>query len=89
MSRRQADEETRTDGTRIGPGDARYRAVVEKRFNKRFVASPEYVRLAESTEQVIGALEESVREGHRLVVTSGGRRKPRVVQSRNSPWAYH
>jgi aclacinomycin oxidase len=57
---------------RIGPGDPRYRAVVEKRFNKRFAASPDYVRLVGSTDQVAAAVEEAVREGSRLVVTSGG-----------------
>jgi aclacinomycin oxidase len=57
---------------RIGPGDPRYRAVVEKRFNKRFSAQPDYVRLVSSTEQAVSAVEEAVAEGTRLVVTSGG-----------------
>jgi hypothetical protein len=57
---------------RIGPDDPRYLAVVEKRFNKRFLASPDYVRLVGSTEQVAAAVEEAVREGRRLAVTSGG-----------------
>jgi aclacinomycin oxidase len=60
-----------TDG-RIDPDDPRYRAVVDKRFNKRFSASPDYVRLVSSTEEVVAAVEEAVREGRRLVVTSGG-----------------
>src|ERR1700682_401445 len=60
------------ESIRIGPGDPRYLAVVEKRFNKRFRASPDYVRLVRSTEQVVSAVEEAVREGRRLVVTSGG-----------------
>jgi aclacinomycin oxidase len=46
--------------------------VVEKRFNKRFSASPDYVRLVESTAQVISAVEAAVREERRVVVTSGG-----------------
>ena len=58
--------------TRIEPGDPRYRAVVDKRFNKRFTASPDYVRLVDSTEQVRVAVEEAVGEGRRVVVTSGG-----------------
>ncbi len=45
---------------------------LEKQFNKRFRAKPDYILLAGSTEQVIAAVEESVREGRRLVVTSGG-----------------
>lgn len=57
---------------RIGPGDARYRAVVEKRFNKRFIAHPDYVRLVTSSADLTSAVQDAVREGQRLVVTSGG-----------------
>jgi hypothetical protein len=57
---------------RIGPDDPRYLAVVDKRFNKRFSARPDYVRLVDSTDQVVSAVEEAVREQTRLVVTSGG-----------------
>jgi aclacinomycin oxidase len=64
--------ETQTESVRIGPDDPDYRAVVEKRFNKRFSASPDYVRLVSSSDQVISAVEDAVREGQRLVVTSGG-----------------
>jgi FAD/FMN-containing dehydrogenase len=56
----------------IGPDDPRYRAVVDKRFNKRFGAKPDYVRLARSTDDVLAAVADAVREGRRLVVTSGG-----------------
>ena len=62
----------RIESVKIGPDDPRYRAVVDKRFNKRFRASPDYVRLAGSTDEVVSAVEEAVREGRRLVVTSGG-----------------
>src|SRR4051794_34946369 len=71
MTTRQTADDT-IESIKIGPGDPRYLAVVEKRFNKRFSASPDYVRLASSTEQVVLAVEEAVREGRRLVVTSGG-----------------
>jgi FAD/FMN-containing dehydrogenase len=71
LTEREADD-PRTGSVRIGPGDPRYRAVVEKRFNKRFLASPDYVRLVHSTDQVVSAVEEAVRERRRLVVTSGG-----------------
>jgi FAD/FMN-containing dehydrogenase len=71
LTEREADN-PRTGSVRIGLGDPRYRAVVEKRFNKRFLASPEYVRLVHSTDQVVSAVEEAVRERRRLVVTSGG-----------------
>jgi hypothetical protein len=64
--------DTQIESSKIGPDDPRYLAVVGKHFNKRFRASPDYVRLASSTEQVVSAVEEAVREGRRLVVTSGG-----------------
>ena len=62
----------RTGAAKIGPDDARYRAVVDKQFNKRFTARPDYVRLTESTAQVATAIEEAVREGRRFALTSGG-----------------
>src|SRR6185295_18703017 len=58
--------------TRITPDDPRYRAVVDKRFNKRYSASPDYVRLVHSSDEVVAAVDEAVKEGRRLVVTSGG-----------------
>jgi hypothetical protein len=72
MSTRQASDDTRIASVRIGPDDPRYLAVVTKRFNKRFNANPDYVRLVCSTDQLISAVEEAVREGRRLAVTSGG-----------------
>jgi hypothetical protein len=72
MSTRQPTDDTRIESIRIGPDDPRYLAVVDKRFNKRFSARPDYVRLVSSTEQVVSAVEEAAREGHRLVATSGG-----------------
>ena len=62
----------RTGAAKIGPDDPRYHAVVDKRFNKRFAARPDYVRLTESTAQVVSAVDEAVREGRRLAITSGG-----------------
>src|SRR5881397_2556158 len=64
--------ETRVESRRIAPDDSRYLAVIEKRFNKRFGASPDYVRLVGSSDQVIAAVEDAVREGRRVAVTSGG-----------------
>ena len=72
MSTRRATDETRIESVRIGPDDPQYLAVVDKRFNKRFSARPDYVRLVSSTDQVVSAVEEAVREGRRLAVTSGG-----------------
>ncbi len=72
MSKRQSTDDTRIESIRIGPDDPRYLAVVDKRFNKRFRARPDYVRLISTTDQVVSAVEEAGREGRRLVVTSGG-----------------
>src|SRR5258708_40172688 len=72
MSTHQTTDDTQTESLRISTGDPRYLAVVDKRFNKRFRASPDYVRLVSSTEQVVAAVEDAVSEGRRLVVTSGG-----------------
>src|SRR2546428_10108728 len=74
MSTRQTTDDTRIESLRIGPDDPRYRAVVDKRFNKRFSASPDYVRLVSSTDQVVSAVEGAGRGGRRLAVTSGGGR---------------
>lgn len=60
------------DDTRATPDDPRYLAVIDKRFNKRFKASPDYVRIVRSTGDVVAAVDEAVREGRRVVVTSGG-----------------
>jgi len=61
-----------TQSPKIGPDDPRYRAVVDKRFNKRYSGSPDYVRLVDSTDEVVSAVQDAVNEGRRLVVTSGG-----------------
>lgn len=61
-----------TNDERIGPDDPRYRAVLDKQFNKRFGASPDYVRLAGSTDDVVSAVQEAIDEGRRLVATTGG-----------------
>ncbi len=72
MTTRQGADDARIESIRVDPNDPRYLAVVNKRFNKRFVAKPDYVCLVKSTDQVVSAVEDAVREGHRLVVTSGG-----------------
>ncbi|HEY4303741.1 MAG TPA: FAD-binding oxidoreductase [Gemmatimonadaceae bacterium] len=61
-----------TDSPKIGPDDPRYRAVLDRQFNKRHHANPDYVRLAQSTEDVVASVDDAVRDGKRLVVTSGG-----------------
>lgn len=72
MTTRQTTNDTTVGSPNIAPDDPQYRAVVEKRFNKRYAARPDYVRLASSTDQVIAAVQTAVSEGRRLVVTSGG-----------------
>ncbi|MDQ6635125.1 MAG: FAD-binding oxidoreductase [Gemmatimonadota bacterium] len=72
MSTGQSTHARQLHSSRIEPDDPRYRAVVDKRFNKRFYASPDYVRLVSTTEEVVTAVGEAVKEGRRLVVTSGG-----------------
>ena len=72
MSTPPATGETPIESARIGPEDPRYRAVVDKRFNKRYSAKPDYVRLVGSGPEVVSAVEEAVAEKRRLVATSGG-----------------
>ena len=72
MTSRQISEPTDLESHKAGPDDARYLIVVEKRFNKRFSARPDYVWVVNSTDQVVSAVERSVKEGRRLAVTSGG-----------------
>jgi hypothetical protein len=57
---------------RIEPGDPRYADLVGRGFNKRFMGNPDYVRLVASSEQVVDAVEDAVRDGLRLAVRSGG-----------------
>ena len=68
----RANESSTIEGLKIRVGDPRYRAVVDKQFNKRFTASPEYVRLVHSADEIVSAVQNAVSERHRLVVTSGG-----------------
>ena len=72
MSTSQSSAGAPSAPAKIGPDDPRYRAVVDRQFNKRFRANPDYVRIVTSAEQVASVLEEAVGEGRRVVVTSGG-----------------
>jgi hypothetical protein len=49
MLTRHTTDDTRLESIRIGPDDRRYLDVVDKRFNKRFRANPDYVRLVSSS----------------------------------------
>ena len=71
MSTRQSANDQHSS-MKIGPDDPRYRAVLEKQFNKRYRAKPDYVRLVSSTDEVKAAVQDAVRENRRFVITSGG-----------------
>ena len=68
----RVNDATHVERPRIAADDPRYRAVIDKRFNKRFAASPDYVRLVHSADEVMTAVQDAVSERQRLVVTSGG-----------------
>jgi hypothetical protein len=55
----------------VGPDDPRYDDLVG-RGSRRFVGTPDYVRLVCSTEQVVGAVQDAVSERSRVAVRSGG-----------------
>ncbi len=69
---RQSTDDQQNASAKTGPDDPRYRAVLEKQFNKRYRAQPDYVRLVSSTEEVKAAVQDAVRENRRFVITSGG-----------------
>ena len=56
----------------ILPGDLRYASVINKQFNKRYTANPDYICVAHSVSDAAEALADAVREDLRVVVTSGG-----------------
>jgi FAD/FMN-containing dehydrogenase len=57
--------------TRITKDDDRYEALSQG-FNQRWVATPDYIAMASSTEDVVAAVEEAVGGGKRISVRSGG-----------------
>jgi FAD/FMN-containing dehydrogenase len=62
----------RVRADRIGPEDPRYADLAHRGFNKRFRGQPDVVRLVCSTEQVVDAVEDAVRDQLRVVVRGGG-----------------
>lgn len=56
----------------IRPGDDGYQDLSERGLNQRFTARPEEFRLATTTEQVVAAVRDAVRDGKRIAVRSGG-----------------
>ena len=57
---------------KVGPDDPRYGDLVRRGFNKRFAGKPDYVRPVGSTEQVVEAVQDAVRDNLRVAVRSGG-----------------
>ncbi|GAA3758359.1 FAD-binding oxidoreductase [Plantactinospora mayteni] len=55
----------------VGPDDPRYPDLV-RRGNRRFVGTPDQVRVVGSTEQVRAAVQAGVQAGQRIAVRSGG-----------------
>lgn len=56
----------------VGPDDLRYQDLVNRGFNARFAARPEWIRLVHTTGQVVRVVDEAVRAGKRISVRSGG-----------------
>ncbi|MFJ8686589.1 FAD-binding protein [Micromonospora wenchangensis] len=56
----------------IGPTDRRYADALQRGFNRRFVGSPEAVRIVSTTKQVVAAVQAAVTAGKKVVVRSGG-----------------
>ncbi len=56
----------------IGPGHPEYIATINKQFNKRFSARPDYVQRADTTAAIEAAVQEAVDNKLRIVATSGG-----------------
>jgi hypothetical protein len=59
------------DAVTVRPGDPRYADLVSG-LNQRWTSTPDHVRLATSTEQVVAAVQAAVRDGRRISVRSGG-----------------
>ncbi|HET6738915.1 MAG TPA: FAD-binding protein [Kribbella sp.] len=61
-----------TRGPKIGPNDQRYQDLVQRGQNRRFVGSPDYVRVIRSTDDAVDAVQGAVRGGKRIAVRGGG-----------------
>ncbi|MFI5694276.1 FAD-dependent oxidoreductase [Kribbella sp. NPDC051586] len=59
-------------GAKIGPGDARYQDLVTRGQNRRFVGTPDYIRVIRSPQDAVAAVQEAVRAGKRIAVRGGG-----------------
>jgi len=59
-------------GNTVGADDPRYAQLLQRNFNKRFTGRPDWIRLVDSSEQVMAAVQEAVDGGLRVVARSGG-----------------
>ena len=57
---------------KVDPEDSRYRHLVSRVDNTRFMPQPEYFHLVNSTEQVVEAVNQATAAGKRITVRSGG-----------------
>ena len=57
---------------RIGRGDLRYTDLTRRGFNRRFQSTPDFVCIVDSSEHVIQAVQDAVRDRLRVAVRSGG-----------------
>jgi hypothetical protein len=64
--------DSRLAADKIGPDDPRYDDLARRGFNRRFVGTPDYIRAVGSSEQVVDAVQEAVRDKLQLAVRSGG-----------------
>lgn len=60
------------ESVRVTPEDPRYADLILRKANARFQGRPEYVHLVGSTEHVVDAVQQAVREHKRIAVRSGG-----------------
>ncbi|MFH8348271.1 FAD-dependent oxidoreductase [Streptomyces sp. NPDC018045] len=56
----------------LGPRDPRYASLTRRGCNGRFVGKPDHVHVVSTTEQVVAAVRQAVRDGKRIAVRSGG-----------------
>ncbi|WP_216216085.1 FAD-binding oxidoreductase [Amycolatopsis aidingensis] len=56
----------------VKPADLQYQDLVRRGNNKRYIGTPDYVRVVGSTEQVVRAVQDAVDSGKRIAVRGGG-----------------
>ncbi|MEU4200325.1 FAD-binding protein [Streptomyces sp. NPDC026294] len=56
----------------LGPHDPRYASLTRRGCNGRFAGKPDHVHVVSTTEQVVTAVQQAVRDGKRIAVRSGG-----------------